>query len=154
MMQHRCRFLVTLFRYGEYFLVDNIVYGIFLMFLCSSVSFKSFRNIYDYIIRYITFNKVLIWQLNVDIWKSGIFLKLQKTKTKDLLCSSKAKRTALLSCMNDGRTWQMYGLPRDPLSVESAVLMSNSRRWPLIVDPQTQANKWIRTMVSGFSCLS
>ncbi|CAH2055606.1 unnamed protein product, partial [Iphiclides podalirius] len=40
----------------------------------------------------------------------------------------------------------MYGLPRDPLSVESAVLMSNSRRWPLIVDPQTQANKWIRAM--------
>ncbi|KAL0879698.1 hypothetical protein ABMA27_003413, partial [Loxostege sticticalis] len=44
------------------------------------------------------------------------------------------------------RTWQMYGLPRDPLSVESAVLMSNSRRWPLIIDPQTQANKWIRAM--------
>lgn len=41
----------------------------------------------------------------------------------------------------------MYGLPRDPLSVESAVLMSNSRRWPLIIDPQTQANKWIRAMV-------
>ncbi|CAF4763844.1 unnamed protein product [Pieris macdunnoughi] len=44
------------------------------------------------------------------------------------------------------RNWQMYGLPRDPLSVESAVLMSNSRRWPLIIDPQTQANKWIRAM--------
>ncbi|XP_075982332.1 dynein axonemal heavy chain 1-like [Anticarsia gemmatalis] len=44
------------------------------------------------------------------------------------------------------RTWQMYGLPRDPMSVESAVLMSNSRRWPLIIDPQTQANKWIRAM--------
>lgn len=46
------------------------------------------------------------------------------------------------------RTWQMYGLPRDPMSVESAVLMSNSRRWPLIIDPQTQANKWIRAMVN------
>ncbi|CAG9128697.1 unnamed protein product [Plutella xylostella] len=44
------------------------------------------------------------------------------------------------------RTWQMHGLPRDPLSVESAVLMSHSRRWPLVVDPQTQANKWIRSM--------
>ncbi|CAB3241783.1 unnamed protein product [Arctia plantaginis] len=44
------------------------------------------------------------------------------------------------------RQWQMYGLPRDLMSVESAVLMFNSRRWPLIIDPQTQANKWIRAM--------
>ncbi|XP_037871312.1 dynein axonemal heavy chain 1 isoform X2 [Bombyx mori] len=44
------------------------------------------------------------------------------------------------------RTWQMYGLPRDPLSVESAVLMAASRRWPLVIDPQTQANNWIRAM--------
>ncbi|KAG6458751.1 hypothetical protein O3G_MSEX011030 [Manduca sexta] len=54
-----------------------------------------------------------------------------------------------LSILGDAvqiRTWQMYGLPRDPLSVESAVLMINSRRWPLIIDPQTQANKWIRAM--------
>ncbi|XP_050357868.1 dynein axonemal heavy chain 1-like [Nymphalis io] len=54
-----------------------------------------------------------------------------------------------LSILGDAvviRNWQMYGLPRDPLSVESAVLMSNSRRWPLIIDPQTQANKWIRAM--------
>jgi dynein heavy chain, axonemal len=47
----------------------------------------------------------------------------------------------------------MYGLPRDPLSVESAVLMSNSRRWPLVIDPQTQANKWIRAMVPTLSTL-
>ncbi|CAG5057893.1 unnamed protein product [Parnassius apollo] len=54
-----------------------------------------------------------------------------------------------LSILGDAvqiRTWQMYGLPRDPMSVESAVLMSNSRRWPLIIDPQTQANKWIRAL--------
>ncbi|XP_060806154.1 dynein axonemal heavy chain 1-like [Amyelois transitella] len=54
-----------------------------------------------------------------------------------------------LSILGDAvqiRNWQMYGLPRDPLSVESAVLMSNSRRWPLVIDPQTQANKWIRAM--------
>ncbi|KAJ2945273.1 hypothetical protein O0L34_g9351 [Tuta absoluta] len=54
-----------------------------------------------------------------------------------------------LSVLGDAvqiRNWQMYGLPRDPLSVESAVLIFNSRRWPLIIDPQTQANKWIRAM--------
>ncbi|GBP05196.1 Dynein heavy chain 1, axonemal [Eumeta japonica] len=54
-----------------------------------------------------------------------------------------------LSILGDAvkiRTWQMYGLPRDPMSVESAVLMHASRRWPLVIDPQTQANKWIRAM--------
>ncbi|XP_041969812.1 dynein axonemal heavy chain 1-like [Aricia agestis] len=44
------------------------------------------------------------------------------------------------------RKWQMHGLPRDAMSVESALLLTSSRRWPLVVDPQTQANKWIRNM--------
>lgn len=43
----------------------------------------------------------------------------------------------------------MNGLPRDTLSIENAVLMMNSNRWPLFIDPQTQANKWIRNMVGS-----
>ncbi|KAK3916387.1 Dynein heavy chain 1, axonemal, partial [Frankliniella fusca] len=42
------------------------------------------------------------------------------------------------------RLWQVDGLPRDALSTESAVLMAHSRRWPLFIDPQGQANRWIR----------
>lgn len=45
------------------------------------------------------------------------------------------------------RSWQLDGLPRDYLSTESAVLVANSTRWPLFIDPQGQANKWIRNMV-------
>lgn len=48
------------------------------------------------------------------------------------------------------RKWQIDGLPRDPLSVESAVLVTSSKRWPLFVDPQGQANRWIRNMVPLF----
>ncbi|EAN77952.1 Cytoplasmic dynein 2 heavy chain (DYNC2H1), putative [Trypanosoma equiperdum] len=40
--------------------------------------------------------------------------------------------------------WNVNGLPTDMLSVENALIMSNARRWPLMIDPQTQANKWIR----------
>ncbi|KAF7277550.1 hypothetical protein GWI33_006797, partial [Rhynchophorus ferrugineus] len=40
------------------------------------------------------------------------------------------------------RLWQLDGLPRDYLSTENAVLVSCSRRWPLFIDPQGQANKW------------
>ncbi|XP_066590873.1 dynein axonemal heavy chain 1-like [Prorops nasuta] len=44
------------------------------------------------------------------------------------------------------RKWHMDGLPRDTLSVENAVLAINSKRWPLFIDPQGQANSWIRKM--------
>ncbi|XP_053995639.1 dynein axonemal heavy chain 1-like [Hylaeus anthracinus] len=44
------------------------------------------------------------------------------------------------------RKWQIEGLPRDTLSVENAVLAMHSNRWPLFIDPQAQANKWIRSL--------
>uniref|UniRef100_A0A1Y1N3H8 Dynein heavy chain coiled coil stalk domain-containing protein n=3 Tax=Photinus pyralis TaxID=7054 RepID=A0A1Y1N3H8_PHOPY len=44
------------------------------------------------------------------------------------------------------RLWQLDGLPRDYLSTENAVLVSCSKRWPLFIDPQGQANKWVKTM--------
>ncbi|XP_053595266.1 dynein axonemal heavy chain 7 [Microplitis demolitor] len=43
-------------------------------------------------------------------------------------------------------TWNISGLPRDVFSTENAVIMSNSERWSLFIDPQSQANRWIRTM--------
>ena len=44
------------------------------------------------------------------------------------------------------RDWNIAGLPRDSLSTDNAIIMSKSRRWPLMIDPQGQANKWIRNM--------
>lgn len=45
------------------------------------------------------------------------------------------------------RNWQIAGLPRDTLSVENGVVVQFSRRWPLFIDPQGQANKWVKNMV-------
>ena len=42
--------------------------------------------------------------------------------------------------------WKVQGLPSDPFSVDSAIFIHSSRRWPLIVDPQGQANYWIKSM--------
>jgi len=43
-------------------------------------------------------------------------------------------------------SWNMFGLPRDIFSIENAIMMDNSRRWSLFIDPQSQINKWIRNM--------
>ena len=42
------------------------------------------------------------------------------------------------------REWQNQGLPSDAVSVNNGILVSKCRRWPLMIDPQQQANKWIR----------
>ncbi len=40
----------------------------------------------------------------------------------------------------------LAGLPVDTLSTQNALIVSNARRWPLMIDPQLQANKWIRKL--------
>lgn len=44
------------------------------------------------------------------------------------------------------RSWQIFKLPTDSFSVENAIIMDNSDRWPLMIDPQMQANIWIKTL--------
>lgn len=44
------------------------------------------------------------------------------------------------------RLWGVAGLPSDKLSVENGIIMFKSRRWPLMIDPQTQANKFVKNM--------
>jgi len=47
------------------------------------------------------------------------------------------------------RQWRVDGLPADTVSTENGIILSNARRWPLCIDPQGQANKWIKSMESA-----
>ncbi|XP_074052253.1 dynein axonemal heavy chain 6 isoform X2 [Macrotis lagotis] len=46
------------------------------------------------------------------------------------------------------RQWNADSLPRDLVSTENGILVTRGRRWPLMIDPQDQANRWIRNKES------
>lgn len=60
--------------------------------------------------------------------------------------SSNFDLTRIMSDDVQLRDWQDHGLPSDRLSSENGILIFNCRRWPLIIDPQNQANKWLRKL--------
>ncbi len=47
------------------------------------------------------------------------------------------------------REWEMAGLPADQLSKDNGIMMFNCHRWPLIIDPQNQANKWLKEYLTN-----
>ncbi|XP_022090728.1 dynein heavy chain 6, axonemal-like isoform X2 [Acanthaster planci] len=47
---------------------------------------------------------------------------------------------------NTVRKWQTEGLPQDGHSTENAIFVKMGHRWPLMIDPQGQAHKWICEM--------
>ncbi|EFN75890.1 Dynein heavy chain 7, axonemal [Harpegnathos saltator] len=49
------------------------------------------------------------------------------------------------------RSWNIFGLPSDLFSIDNAIIVMNSRRWPLMIDPQGQANKWVKNMEKAFN---
>ena len=44
------------------------------------------------------------------------------------------------------RSWMLCGLPTDSLSTQNGIMMDKSTRWPLLIDPQGQANNFIKQM--------
>ncbi len=67
-------------------------------------------------------------------------------KRQGIQCSSVFSMNSTLGDPVKIRAWQIAGLPVDSFSVDNGIVVSNSRRWPLMIDPQGQANKWIKNM--------
>ncbi|XP_059216601.1 dynein axonemal heavy chain 3 isoform X2 [Stomoxys calcitrans] len=61
-------------------------------------------------------------------------------------CSEKFSLANTLGNPMQIRAWSLAGLPADNFSVENAIIVANSNRYSLLIDPQVQANKWIKNM--------
>ncbi|XP_025831878.1 dynein heavy chain 7, axonemal-like [Agrilus planipennis] len=63
-----------------------------------------------------------------------------------IVCSKNFQLTAILGEPVVIRQWNIFGLPSDLYSVDNGIIVTNTRRWPLMIDPQGQANKWVKNM--------
>ena len=69
-----------------------------------------------------------------------------KCKEEGIQCSPSFSLVKVLGDPVKIRAWNIQGLPKDDFSTENAISLTIGRRWPLCIDPQGLANKWIRNM--------
>jgi len=56
--------------------------------------------------------------------------------SKKIPCSEAFSLSATLGDAVKVRAWQIAGLPIDNFSIDNGIIVCNSRRWPLMIDPQ------------------
>ncbi|XP_077987554.1 dynein axonemal heavy chain 3-like isoform X2 [Glandiceps talaboti] len=68
-----------------------------------------------------------------------------------IMCNDKgipvSEEFTLMNTLGDPvktRDWILAGLPVDNFSIDNAIIVMYANRWPLMIDPQGQANKWIK----------
>jgi hypothetical protein len=75
---------------------------------------------------------VIFW-LQIKVW-------IKSVKKKGIPCSDEFTLIATLGEPVKIRSWNIAGLPTDAFSVDNGIIISNSRRWPLMIDPQGQCH--------------
>lgn len=68
---------------------------------------------------------------------------------KEIPCSEVFSLTATLGDAVKIREWTIAKLPNDSFSIDNAIMLQQSNRWPLMIDPQGQANRWVKNMEIG-----
>lgn len=69
-----------------------------------------------------------------------------KLKEKGIKCDASYRLNKVLGNAVRIREWGIDGLPNDDFSIDNAIILANSLRWGLLIDPQMQANKWVKNM--------
>lgn len=64
----------------------------------------------------------------------------------NIVCASDFQLTQVMGDPVLIRSWNIFGLPTDLFSIDNGIIVYQTRRWPLMIDPQGQANKWIKNL--------
>ena len=64
--------------------------------------------------------------------------------SKNINCSPTFKLSETLGDQVQIREWIINKLPNDSISIDNAIMLQRSSLWPLMIDPQSQANKWVK----------
>ena len=90
---------------------------------------------------------------------------MKECRAENIPCSAEFSLSTTLGDPVKIRAWNIAGLPTDSFSIDNGIMIryrecgkmherenlgsffsSNARRWPLMIDPQGQANKWVKNM--------
>ncbi|KAJ3123528.1 Dynein heavy chain 2, axonemal [Physocladia obscura] len=85
------------------------------------------------------FNSTYRQSLVDNVW-------LAQIKTLEIPFSPSFSFDKFMGKPTDIRDWNIQGLPSDAFSAENGIIVTKGRRWPLMIDPQGQANTWIKNM--------
>lgn len=93
-----------------------------------SAAFVSYIGPFNYIFR------TKIWK---DTWLPDIV-------SKQIPITEGIDPLMVLANASDQAIWKTEGLPADRVSLENAAVVVSCNRYPLIIDPQLQGQKWLR----------
>ncbi|XP_063775637.1 dynein axonemal heavy chain 6 [Pseudophryne corroboree] len=102
--------------------ISNVIGNVFIAAACVAY-FGAFTAVYR--------------QLLIDRW-------IKTCQNLEIPISPNFSLINILGDAYEIRQWNSDGLPRDLVSTENGILVTRGRRWPLMIDPQDQANRWIR----------
>lgn len=70
-------------------------------------------------------------------------------RSKEIPSSAEFSLSATLGEPVKIRSWVIAKLPNDSFSIDNAIMLFKSNRWPLMIDPQGQANRWVKKLEEG-----
>lgn len=64
----------------------------------------------------------------------------------DIPCAVNFKLHTTLSDSNEIRCWTLAGLSINDYAIDNAIIVKTAHRFPLMIDPQDEASKWVKKM--------
>jgi len=78
----------------------------------------------------------------VRLWKE---IWIPDLNTRDIPITAGIDPLWMLTTEAQVAGWQNEGLPADRISLENGAIITNCSRWPLMIDPQLQGIRWLKT---------